>query len=767
VAGPLGISSNAPSNLTLGFASTPGTLRYTGATATTDRGIFFSSGTMGTLEVSSPDANLSITGQIVGDTVTKTGPGRLTLGNGTNSFTDGVSILEGTLAISNRTAIPANANVAVGPDAEFRLEYTLGSNASAPIGALIMDSNARFTAENTLASSYFLNRIDQNGGRIELQGSSSFDVNLTGAGARIDLRGTVTWSGTSNSRIVNDTTAQIDLSIAPGGMLGNLIPLANGSNGHGFRLTGGGTIWVHTAESTADLTVADSTTLRFSAMENLGSGDITLHGGKLEYTGTSAPFAKAISLGSGGGTISVTNPATNVDWNAPITGAHTLTKAGRGSLLLIDGSQDLGGLVIDGGRVDVSNDAVLGRGAVVVNSAGTLRFRNNSTTGRTFILNGGTLEAPSGGTLALDTATINGGFLHSPGGGRFSVLDFAELYGSTMFGGTAVDVNGTAAFTNVTTGANIAVAVGQTLTLNRGLQTSSGTLNVHGIAIAPSGWESSGVIRITGGATPGRMTVGGAPLVLGGGSRTYIGANVAGQRGGTIDLGGGTLELNGGLLVNNGDFISAGNGGIQNGTVNVNYGSLAKGSGYYDSVNVTEGGKFAPGNSITDSGIGTLTLNSGSVYEFEINLANGLPGGGGTTPPQGWDRLSMNRMNVNSTAESPAIVQLVTRNASDTGPGTLPDFDPAQSYQWQAFQAEVFNGFAPDKFTFDTTQFANLTDPTGVGTFTLERSGSSVFVVYTPVPEPGLILVVVAGALAAARPARRLVLMASLKSQVG
>ena len=139
----------------------------------------------------------------------------------------------------------------------------------------------------------------------------------------------------------------------------------------------------------------------------------------------------------------------------------------------------------------------------------------------------------------------------------------------------------------------------------------------------------------------------------------------------------------------------AGNGGIQQWDGERQLRGLAKGTGYYDAVNVTDGGKFAPGNSITDSGIGTLTLNSGSIYEFEINLANGLPGGGGTTPPQGWDRLSMSRLNVNSTPASPAIIQLVSRNAADTGPGTLPDFDPAQSYQWQAFQAEVSPMFSP------------------------------------------------------------------------
>jgi hypothetical protein len=54
----------------------------------------------------------------------------------------------------------------------------------------------------------------------------------------------------------------------------------------------------------------------------------------------------------------------------------------------------------------------------------------------------------------------------------------------------------------------------------------------------------------------------------------------------------------------------------------------------------------------------------------------------------------------------------------------------------------VFSKFAPDKFVFDTTQFANLTDPNGIGTFALERSGSSIFVTYTPVPEPGLMVVI-------------------------
>ena len=296
---------------------------------------------------------------------------------------------------------------------------------------------------------------------------------------------------------------------------------------------------------------------------------------------------------------------------------------------------------------------------------------------------------------------------------------------------------------------------GSTPTLTRVTNTSSGRLTVNGTPFT-SEFVSNGVLNVAGGATPGRINNTGADLYLGGGSRTFVGTPFV--------RGGQTLELNGGLLVNNGDFISNGTGGIQGGVVNVNFGSLAKGTGYYEEVNVTDGGKFAPGNSITNTTSGTLTLNSGSTYEFEINRAAGTPGGGGGSPPVGWNLLNLNvALNANATSASPATIQLVSRNTADTGPGSLPDFNPAQSYQWLAFHVNAggtVNGFSADKFTFDTTQFANLTNPSGVGTFALFLSGNDVFVTYTPIPEPGAMLAVAAagfGVLSLARRARRTV----------
>jgi len=72
------------------------------------------------------------------------------------------------------------------------------------------------------------------------------------------------------------------------------------------------------------------------------------------------------------------------------------------------------------------------------------------------------------------------------------------------------------------------------------------------------------------------------------------------------------------LLVNNGH--------ISIGATNVNFGSLAKGSGVYGAVNVTDGGRFSPGNSPGSVTTGSTTWNSGGSYVVEI--ADALAGGG-------------------------------------------------------------------------------------------------------------------------------------------
>jgi hypothetical protein len=130
---------------------------------------------------------------------------------------------------------------------------------------------------------------------------------------------------------------------------------------------------------------------------------------------------------------------------------------------------------------------------------------------------------------------------------------------------------------------------------------------------------NSGVVTVNSGGSINNAI---SNLVSGGGSRTTI------NSGGQINLvGGTTLELNGALLVNNGTVT---------GTVNVNYGSLAKGTGSYDVVNVNEGGVYSPGNSPGISSAASVSFQNGLFTSGAPRLVMEL---GGTTPGTQYDEL--------------------------------------------------------------------------------------------------------------------------------
>ena len=96
VAGPLGKSTAAPANLEIDG----GVLRYTGATATTDRG-FTVTESLATIDVTTAANNLTFTGQVVGiGALTKAGPGTLTLTNPNLTYANKTNVYAGKLALA-------------------------------------------------------------------------------------------------------------------------------------------------------------------------------------------------------------------------------------------------------------------------------------------------------------------------------------------------------------------------------------------------------------------------------------------------------------------------------------------------------------------------------------------------------------------------------------------------------------------------------------------------------------------------------------------
>ena len=137
-AGPIGSSSSAVSNLAFGG----GTLDYTGATASTDRGFTVNAGGGG---ITVPTGvELTFTGGMAGannGTFDKNGAGTLTLFNTTNTYTGTLNINAGTVKSAANGTLPAGAVVNIADVAGANLDNS--SSFTATIGGLSGGAQAR------------------------------------------------------------------------------------------------------------------------------------------------------------------------------------------------------------------------------------------------------------------------------------------------------------------------------------------------------------------------------------------------------------------------------------------------------------------------------------------------------------------------------------------------------------------------------------------------------------------------------------------------
>ena len=404
-----------------------------------------------------------------------------------------------------------------------------------------------------------------------------------------------------------------------------------------------------------------------------------------------------------------------------------LTKLGAGTLTLVGANTYNGGTVVSAGTLSVNTDVNLGdkAGALTLQGSGQLAISSGSfTTARTYNLGSGTLNPAAGGTITYASgASINGGFLGT--GGTHVFQTGSSINGTTAGPGTTLNqMEGTATFNHATISGTLTQVVTSTLNFSNGYVTNAGTLNVNGI-INTTNAELDGVTQI-GVAQPGNgaaLNNTGGNLVLGGGSRTTVGAGFADptSNGLLSTVAGTSIELNGGLLVNN---------GAQTGTLNVNFGGVAKGRGTFGTVNVTDGGRFSPGNSPGTATVASLNLGAGGSYQFELNTAH---------PEVGPNHADL--INVTGTLTLPAGVTVNSRFtvalvSLDFGgqSAALGDFDPSQSYRFTLATAAGINGFDVNEFAVDSSGFRN--DLAG-GSFSVVQDGNNLVLQFTPVPEPG------------------------------
>jgi hypothetical protein len=336
------------------------------------------------------------------------------------------------------------------------------------------------------------------------------------------------------------------------------------------------------------------------------------------------------------------------------------------------------------------------------------------TSSRTFNLNTGSLQVATGVTLTYTNATVNGGFLRGPG--THAIGANSLFSGVTALNGTNISQSQPTTLVNFTNAGSLTSSA--SLTWDGGFNTSAGIITVNN-AFNIQGFENDGIITVNSG---GAITNTTSPLVSGGGARITI------NPGGAINAGP-SFELNGSLLVNNGTIT---------GTTNVNYGSLAKGSGVYGPINVTDGGKFSPGNSPGSVTTGSTTWNSGGSYLVDISDALAGPG-------TGWDTWNINGLlTLNAIPTTNGRFTISLASLSDLSPGPALNFDPHRDYDWIILHAQDgIAGLDPAAISLDTSAFKNSL---ASGHFSIISNQNQLSVHFTAVPEPSLVLGLPAGA---------------------
>jgi fibronectin-binding autotransporter adhesin len=368
-----------------------------------------------------------------------------------------------------------------------------------------------------------------------------------------------------------------------------------------------------------------------------------------------------------------------------------LVKTGAGTLTLTNTSNSYsGGTTVEQGILQVAADSNLGAasGPISIGPLGTLSYTASQTTSRTLTMNAGSISIAAGQTLTLNGATVGGGFLR--GTGTFAVTGGATVSGVTTFSSATLNQSGPATLTNFTNGGTLNNAGGTTLTWNGGVNQSSGTFNVSGLANVGD-WTSYGRTQIH---PTGTLNNTQGSLVFGGGSTTYVGIynpnNGQVTPGGTINIGNGDMRVQGGFVRNNGMITG-------NGNLIIDYGGLVKGAGEIDLPNAPiriNGGQLLAGNSPGLTRVTNFSLVTTGVTGGDFSNATGIAG-----PPIGSTGTQLSGFSVfeygnstntggsarvEGTPASRAIWQF--RTVVDGGDystaGVPSNFNAAQSYTW-------------------------------------------------------------------------------------
>ena len=479
-----------------------GTLAQTAGAVTLMSGSITGTATLtgDSFEVQSGTLSAPITG--AGAALTKTTAGTTTL-SGSNSYTGGVALEAGTLALGNSGALGTTGPIAFhGGTLQFSASNTT-------------DYSPRFSTEDNQSF-----RFDTNGRSVTLAG------NVTSTGGTLTKlgTGTLTLSGT-NTYTGGTTVSAGTLSLGGSGALGDA----------GGILLNGGT-----------LQFSAGNTVDYSSRLGVASGQSYL----IDTGGQSVTFASPLA-GAGNalvksGTGTLTLSGTNTYTGGTTVSAGTLKAGGNASAF------GTGAISLAGGSLEFANDSNLTFGAATTVSSNATITLSRLTPGSSIGFTMGTLSIGaqtlsvargtnlSGtGSLSIGAVTVTGNTTFSADTG--TILSLASITRSSGTRNMTFTGSGNTAVTGVVGPSAITVT-----------KTGTGTLTLYSANTYTSGTTvSDGTLQLSGPATLGTaasaVTVSGGTLDLGG---STLGNTTVTVSGGTIQNGtiGSTYTLQSGTL---------------------------------------------------------------------------------------------------------------------------------------------------------------------------------------------------------------------------
>lgn len=501
--------------------------------------------------------------------------------------------------------------------------------------------------------------------------NSSVDLTVVSLGESIKWTGAVNtnWNIGATTNWVTDTSAQNTAYLQPGPVgdlvlfddtaAGNFtvnipaavtpmsVTVSNNANDYtlsgqpiagatGLRKAGAARLTINTTNTFSGATTLEGGTLTLASEVALGTtpgtatpGQLTIGAGAtldiLATTAISANRGIAVgpTSGTGSGTIGVASGTTlsigSIIANAP-GGTGALIKAGSGTMNLNRPNTFRGGMVVNGGLVNISpGDYNLGVPAgtlIEVNSGSTLDLVSiNTLSGVNLSVTTGSVARFSGFHEHIQNVTLAGGTFRSFGTGKYAGQDLIIEGDLTVTGGTV---------------SYIILTNGMALSGTRTFTIGDATDDAAPDLVVDANLRDSGAIVKTGAGTvliltnctyPGNTTINGGAIIVSG--KLY---KVGYTTGPTVTLNtGGTLQLNSFSYDTAGSLgeLAFGNGRVvlNGGTVEITGPSEAIARGFTVDTN---GGAFR----VTTSGQ-TVTLQSGAESpNFPVGGVLALGGAG-------------------------------------------------------------------------------------------------------------------------------------------